>query len=138
MKSKKKLKKVKNKIKIHTTPFKFLQYCLVIGDDELQKVCDKFNLDFDKFDKFTSGARLSTFTADDNTLKLSIVRLLEDYRHEQGDIKIHALSALAHEVTHIKQITMESMGEHTPSSEFEAYTIEEIYGNLVQDYFGRV
>lgn len=47
------------------------------------------------------------------------------------------LGLLVHEATHIKQQLCESIGEHKPSKEFEAYTIQCISQALVEDFLGR-
>lgn len=47
------------------------------------------------------------------------------------------IGVLAHEATHIKQKLCESIGERTPSAEFEAYTIQCITQQLVSDFLER-
>ncbi len=49
-----------------------------------------------------------------------------------SDIEIYAL--LTHEAVHIWQFFCETIQEHYPSSEFEAYTIQEITLNLCREY----
>lgn len=44
------------------------------------------------------------------------------------------IGLLAHEATHIWQAFCESIGEHAPSKEFEAYCIQFITQRLVEEY----
>lgn len=45
-----------------------------------------------------------------------------------------AVSTLVHEATHVKQGYMEHIGEASPSAEFEAYTMQTITENLLQQW----
>ncbi len=52
---------------------------------------------------------------------------------EKGSpIAIAAL--LAHEAVHIYEAVLQQMNEETPGSEFHAYSIQEIFQNLVMAY----
>ncbi|EXA84647.1 hypothetical protein J517_3055 [Acinetobacter baumannii 118362] len=44
------------------------------------------------------------------------------------------LTVLCHECVHVWQEFAESLHEHEPSREFEAYTIDEIFGNVLTEY----
>ncbi len=41
---------------------------------------------------------------------------------------------LAHEAVHVYESVIQQMGEETPGSEFHAYSIQEIFDNLVKAY----
>ncbi len=58
-----------------------------------------------------------------------------DAHHEdfKGD-GIRAAAYLAHEVTHVKQETMRAIGEKNPSDEFEAYYIQNMMQNVLEEY----
>lgn len=43
------------------------------------------------------------------------------------------LGMLAHEVTHVKQHCMEYIGEHSPSKEFEAYSMQHIFEEAAKE-----
>lgn len=43
-------------------------------------------------------------------------------------------TCLAHEATHCKQALMREIREHAPSDEFEAYTVQNIVQNLLEEY----
>lgn len=45
-----------------------------------------------------------------------------------------ALTVLCHECVHVWQEFVEGMNEREPSREFEAYTIDEIFGNVLREY----
>ncbi|WP_228292550.1 hypothetical protein [Acinetobacter pittii] len=44
------------------------------------------------------------------------------------------LTVLCHECVHVWQEFAESLHEREPSREFEAYTIDEIFGNVLTEY----
>ena len=49
-----------------------------------------------------------------------------------------AAAMLAHEATHAKQALMKVMGEKKPSDEFEAYVVQNIVHNLLDEYHRQV
>lgn len=123
-------------IKVHSSPFNFVKYCLAIGNDELVQVCNMFGIDHSMLGSFTSGARLTTVTKENSVL--CILRLLPEHRYSGDADLTDSLRLIVHEVTHIKQELMNSMVEDNPSCEFEAYTMDEIFHNIITDYFQRV
>ncbi len=52
----------------------------------------------------------------------------------KGADPIEVAGLLVHEATHIKQHVMRIIGEKNPSSEFEAYMMQNIAGNLMQAF----
>lgn len=48
------------------------------------------------------------------------------------------LGLIVHEATHVKQHIMEHFGEDKPSVEFEAYTIQNIFNTLADEFMSRV
>ena len=55
-------------------------------------------------------------------------------RNWQGRDPIEVAALLVHEATHVMQYTMRIIGEREPSSEFEAYMMQNIAGNLMQAF----
>lgn len=55
---------------------------------------------------------------------------LAKLKYTDNEIK----ACLVHEAVHIKQALMESIGETRPSSEFEAYTVQNISQELMNEY----
>lgn len=54
---------------------------------------------------------------------------------EQNDVEgIDTASLLVHEAVHVFQRFAESIGEHNPSKEFEAYGIQKISYRLMEEY----
>ena len=45
------------------------------------------------------------------------------------------LGLLAHECVHLLRAFMEELGEDKPSSEFEAYSVQEFFTNMCVEYF---
>lgn len=52
----------------------------------------------------------------------------------KGTDPIEVAALLVHEATHLKQHFMRMIGENDPSSEFEAYMMQSITGNLMQAF----
>lgn len=52
----------------------------------------------------------------------------------KGRSKIEVYGLLTHEAVHIWQAIREDIGEHNPSSEFEAYSIQAIAQRLMEAY----
>jgi hypothetical protein len=52
----------------------------------------------------------------------------------QGRSGIEIVALLAHEAVHVKQELMDYIGETKPSAEFEAYTVQNIVQNLLEEY----
>jgi hypothetical protein len=65
----------------------------------------------------------------ENNGKESFIVTLKNWK---GADPIEVASLIVHEATHIKQHTMRIIGEKNPSSEFEAYMMQNIAGNLMQ------
>lgn len=62
-----------------------------------------------------------------------------DAAHEDlKDDGIRVAAFLAHEATHCKQEYMRVIGEDKPSDEFEAYTVQNITQNLLDEYYRQV
>ncbi|PJC14744.1 MAG: hypothetical protein CO066_05555 [Comamonadaceae bacterium CG_4_9_14_0_8_um_filter_60_18] len=55
-------------------------------------------------------------------------------RNWQGRNPVEVAGLLVHEATHVMQHTMRIIGENEPSSEFEAYMMQNISANLMQAF----
>lgn len=55
-------------------------------------------------------------------------------RNWQDKDQVEVAALLVHEATHVMQHTMRIIGEREPSSEFEAYMMQNIAGNLMQAF----
>ena len=51
--------------------------------------------------------------------------------------RAEALGIIVHECTHVKQHVMESIGETSPSKEFEAYLMQSIFNEIFRKYYGK-
>lgn len=74
-----------------------------------------------------------TFTRDG---KISCVVVMADGYQEADGIQIASL--LVHEAVHVFQRLCHSIGETSPSSEFEAYSIERIAERLLREFARRM
>lgn len=114
-------------MRYHKSIFDVLTYCLVVSEKDAKKVAKKY--------KLPNGALPEDISSDayayhDPNSRLVVVRLIA------SDLSlVETIGLIVHEVTHVKQYIMEQISEHSPSDEFEAYTMQEITKNLIQDYF---
>jgi hypothetical protein len=104
---------------------------LCLTEKDFHKALKKLNVPLHEYTPhtgFVDGA--TTHYYEQGGQKLAIVCLgnTKGYTIEQ----IHAI--LTHEAVHIWQVCMEEIGEHTPSYEFEAYSIQSITQSLLEDY----
>lgn len=112
------------KLKIYTTPFGHCQYALAVNRKQLRKLTGDKALDFLSL---RQGAQ--TRTGEKNGRPFAIVEMpIVDWDLPE----IYAL--LAHEAVHIWQAVREAMFEESPSSEFEAYSIQAIARDLFFEY----
>jgi hypothetical protein len=106
-------------------------YCLCLSEEDFHKQLKKLSLpihEYHPFVTFATGATTHYYESEDQ--KIAIVCLGD---MKQGSTEaVHSL--LAHEAVHIWQVCMEEFGEHNPSPEFEAYSIQQITQNLLEDY----
>ena len=111
-----------------TSPY---YYGLCLTEKDFQRELKKLNVPLHEYSPhtgFVDGA--TTHYYEQGPQKIAIVCL--------GDVKGYNTSQLAaliaHEATHIWQVCMAEFGEHNPSAEFEAYSIQQITQNLLEDY----
>ena len=114
-------------MKYHQSVFDLLTYCLVTNDKQADKVIKKYKL---SNDALSSDIGSDAYAYYDPNSRICVVRLVN---HDLPLVK--ALGVIVHEATHVKQYVMEHIHEHSPSDEFEAYTMQGIAKNLIQDYF---
>jgi hypothetical protein len=81
--------------------------------------------------EFTSGSSDATCYEFESRGKTSFIVTIKGWK-EKDPIEVAAL--IVHEATHIKQHIMRIIGEKTPSDEFEAYMMQNIYANLMQRF----
>lgn len=114
-------------MKYHKSVFDVLTYCLVTNQKEIEKVITKFKLPSDCLPNYEDSDAYMFY---DPHTRLAVVRMMHN------DLPLSEMvGIIVHEATHVKQQLMERISEHNPSDEFEAYTLQEIAQNLIQDYF---
>lgn len=120
----------KNHVNVYAMPFGVGNYCLVTNKKQAKKVCKHLNLNVPvkEFKPKPNGARTSTVFATDGLFCMVWIDHLDTESMSAN------LALLAHECMHVVQSFMDEIGETTPSSEFQAYTLQEIYLNLTNDY----
>lgn len=114
-------------IRYHVSPFKFITYVLVTNKKELRHVLKENGIPKNDIEVKKHGARVSFVNFDEGDL--AIVQL-PDSDHTLCE----KIGLLVHECVHIKQFVMKSIGEDKPSDEFEAYFVQDIVTDLVEDY----
>ncbi|WP_252512795.1 hypothetical protein [Acinetobacter brisouii] len=113
------------KPEIFHTPFDHTKYVLVRNQQQLDQILRLLEVD-DSFEFLDMGypAQVTTYQKDGRNL--CIVQI----GHDQVE-KLKVASLLAHESVHVWQKTRIAMGETAPSSEFEAYSIQRIFQDLL-------
>lgn len=105
----------------YTSPFQHIKYTLVRNQIQMDLLFDNMK----HSDSFMSnGCDAQVNFYDDDSL--AIVQIGDT--SERTSVEIHGL--LLHEVVHVWQRIRQRMGEHNPSTEFEAYSIQAIAQDL--------
>lgn len=104
------------------------QYCLVLGQEGYEKICKEkdFRPDFDLDD--CDAAVVPYVSADNQTTCIVVIPRVNDLKES------YIPELLVHESVHVWQFFADKIGEKSPSIEFEAYTIQEIFRNLMGEY----
>lgn len=110
------------------SPFNMLAYTLVRNQKQLNKVLKNSNYTA-VFNNLDASAQVTSFL-DDTGKDYLVVQL----GNTTGKDLLEVFALLVHESVHIWQAIVESMREHYPSKEFEAYSIQLIALNLFQMY----
>lgn len=114
-------------MRYHKSVFDVLTYCLVVSKKDAKKVIKKYKLDAGDL---PADIGSDAYAYHDPNTRIVVVRLIAE------DLSlVEVMGLIVHEATHVKQYIMEQISEHNPSDEFEAYTMQEITKNLIQDYF---
>ena len=117
------------KPEIFKSPFEKISYSLVTSRKKYKKFCKEHEIEANKqVESIECDACVVTHL--DNGSHHCVVVLLVS---NDGD-KNHLLGVLAHEAVHVYQEFRDYIEENAPSSEFEAYTIQEIFLNLINEY----
>ncbi|MFH3942297.1 hypothetical protein ACJBLD_17075 [Acinetobacter nosocomialis] len=107
----------------YISPFQHVQYTLARNQLHMDLLFE----DMDKADQFLdmgADAQVSTFSDD----AYAIVQIGDTSDKDQ--IQVYGL--LLHEAVHVWQFVKRRMGEHEPSVEFEAYSIQAIAQDLFE------
>lgn len=115
-------------IRYHVSPFKFITYVLVTNKKELRHILKQNGIPKNDIEVKKRGARVSFVDFDEGPL--AIIQL-PDSDHPLCE----KIGLLAHECVHIKQFVMKLIGEDKPSDEFEAYFVQDLVADLVEDLF---
>lgn len=107
-----------------------IPYTLQTTDAGYQKVLDLIGVPEEVRSDFVMGAGATTHRYCNNNVDSLIVCIAPS----KNVTKIQIYALLTHEAVHIWQYIKESIGETNPSKEFEAYSIQMISQNLIQEY----
>ncbi len=115
------------------TPYNRLWYVLVQDPKQFLAMEDESHHALYEIAKehFQSHFKAITFYAANNSGEL-IAAIYYPRMFDADENEV--LTVLCHECVHIWQEFAESLHEHEPSREFEAYTIDEIFGNVLTEY----
>lgn len=111
-------------------------YCIGLCRDEesFNKELKRLKVPVKNWPKWVKGERSDAtthfFEKDDNRGLCCIVCI----RNRKGIDNIAVIGLLVHEAVHIWQAIKDEIGEKEPSSEFEAYAIQDISQRLIESY----
>lgn len=114
-------------INIHQSAFGHVKYCLCMDRKEVKYVADHYKFCDALVEVNESLGSVNYIYCDDGT-ELAIVQL--DTSQPFND----CLASLVHESVHIASHMMEIIGETSPSKEFLAYSIDNIFANIYKDF----
>jgi len=104
---------------------------LCLDESAFHKILKRMRVPFNQYPSFVgSGSDASCHFLEKDNKRMAIVTLT-NHKNRTG-IEIAAL--LVHESSHIFDSICESMGEKFPSSEFKAYSLQQISQELFESY----
>lgn len=122
------------KPKVFRTPYRSLKYFLIQHRDQLKNMSPEMasviteKLPNEENHTHLASTWLTYVPGEGSVSVIYYPELLEDDEHR-------ALVTLCHECVHVWQaFSRDMLSEHNPSDEFEAYTIDEIFGNALDEY----
>lgn len=111
-----------------------LPYCLCLQEKQFHSILKKYKIPKSKWPPFISSKQANAtvhFLVNPSTGSEIHIVCLGDFSG-QKTVQIYAL--LIHEAVHIWQAFREYIGEKSPSSEFEAYAIQQISQSLMMSF----
>ena len=105
--------------------------CLCVSEAEFLKAMRHCRITRDVPQWVSAGSNATTHTLETPDGGMAAIVCIQATDRE-APIQVAAL--LVHEAVHVWQNWRESIGEHKPSSEFEAYGIQQIAQRLMQAY----
>ena len=111
---------------------KSFNYCLAIDEKGFRKVLKEIKLPRNEWPEFMpySAAAVTNFLTDSEGSNLIVVC----YQHKKSYSAATIAGILAHEAVHVWQHTRDAIGEKSPSSEQEAYAIQNITRELMDSF----
>lgn len=120
----------KNKTRIFETSFGVVKYALFSSKKEFDIFARSKGIKNHMFLSLRRSAEVLTLRGNDG-----IYALVQIDRPYMKTLKpVEAVGILVHEVVHVYQSMIDEIQEHKPSSEFEAYSIQQIAQNLISEY----
>jgi hypothetical protein len=107
-----------------------IPYTLQTTNAGYQKVLDLMGVPEEVRSDFIMGAGATTHRYSNDNVDGLIVCIAPN----KNVTKIQIYALLTHEAVHIWQYIKKDMGETNPSKEFEAYSIQMISQNLIEEY----
>jgi hypothetical protein len=107
----------------------FIPYTLQTTEAGFHRVLKNMGVPLGEYPKFANpyASTVKLTKGDESKIIVSV-------RTDKKVDKIKMYCVLVHEAVHIWQHIKEDIGETNPSMEFEAYSIEQISRNLIQEY----
>ena len=120
----------KYKTRIFETPFGVVKYALFQSKKEFDSFTRAKGIKNQTFLSLRRSAEVLTMRGDGSVYAL--VQIDKSYLKTLKPTE--AVGILVHESVHVYQSMIDEIQEHKPSSEFEAYSIQQIAQNLISEY----
>lgn len=120
----------KHELRIFTSAFDITDFCLVMTEADLNAVCKYANISKEVLGDIQIDGQVDFFFTPTGG-RLAVLRIKDDGSYTEAEM----IALIVHEITHIKQRIMLDINEKEPSHEFEAYMMQDLTLQILQEYF---
>ena len=117
-----------NKFGLHASPFGHVYYGLFLDSQEIKRFYEKHGIqDLGFVSRKANGTTI--MHKFDNGDAVALVCM-----HPSVGLSVEICGVIVHEAAHVWQFICAEMGEDEPGHEFEAYSLQWIVHDLIEDY----
>lgn len=119
--------------RIYVTPLAGIQYAIAFDEESVDSYLEQMKIPRCVVDT-TMSQLATTYSGIYNSVPYILV-YAENVVNKEGVALSDILSALAHEAYHVTRYMTDFMGDHQPSEEFVAYSLQLICFDFFNEYF---